>query len=153
MKKIPRSIPYILLPILLFSCFLMGFQLEDKPGFSKEEKIAIEEEINLRIATFVRKEKKECREELMEKVDDKVDSILMFDFDAQKLLFGDDTTIIKPKPTKPQIPELIQPNDDTPLEPLIKDEKSIIESSPTTQPHQIETQPNSTPTTQPRKNE
>ncbi len=125
----------VLLSLILFIPLIIlwsSFQFIDEPRFSVEEMKEINQEVSLRIEAFVNKEKKKCEEELMDLVDSKVDSILMFD--AQRLLFGEDTFKIKTKPIKPKFPDLIQPEDDTPLAPLIKDNETIENIIPTSQP-------------------
>ncbi len=116
-----KNIIYLFLALVFI---LLGFKSDDKADFSKEEMELINHEIEKRLAEFTAKKKKECKEKLLEMVDNKVDSILMYD--DLNLLLGADTSAVKAKPSKPLRPEVLKPNDDTPLEPLIKNEDDIL---------------------------
>lgn len=116
--------------ILLFAAIaitsLYGFKLDIETVFSKEEMEDINKEVALRVAAFIAIEKKICREELMEMVDVRVDTVLMFDI--RELLEGyedmEDDTPIRPEP--PEKPEILKPKDDTPLQPLIEDKEELF---------------------------
>ncbi len=120
MKKI--FITTILLSLGIF--INTSFKLEDKPTFSKEEMKNIQIEIEERINAFTKKQQADCWNALMEKVDAKVDTILMFEI--EQLLIGDDSLYIPQKPDRPQKPQIMDPIDSLPLAPLIENEKDIF---------------------------
>jgi len=117
--------------IMLFASLtiasLYSFKLDIETVFTEEEMVDINKEIEDRVAAFIANEKKICQQELMEMVDVKVDTILMFDI--KELLKGDsdieDNT--PPRPEPPEKPEILKPQDDTPLQPLIEDERELFD--------------------------
>ena len=113
----------ILFSILMIS--LLSFKVDIETKFTDEEMKEINNEVQKRVAAFVQNEKKDCNQELMKMVAARVDTILMFDY---KKLLGQDSLLnnTPPRPTPPTKPELLTPNDDTPLQPLIEDEESVF---------------------------
>ncbi len=126
------TIYLMILMLGISTLFFSSYQIGNEPEFTEEDMLFIQEEIEKRILAFKQKKNKECQEELIERVDAKVDSLLMYN--AQELLFGDDTVSIKPKPNKPSFPEVIRPDNDAPLAPLIGDEDSLLQDVPVTSP-------------------
>ena len=104
----------------------MSFKLEIETKFTKEEMDEINKEVQLRVDAFIKKEKENCRGELMEMVDAKVDTILMFD--TKNLLMNDGSLIddTPPRPSPPDKPDLLEPKDDTPLRPLIDNKEEVF---------------------------
>ncbi len=112
-----------MITILALSSFNVNLETE----FSQEEMIEIRKEVDTRVKAFLAKKRKDCDRELMELVDLKVDTILMFDF-KELLMDGDslnDDT--PPRPSPPSKPELLVPNDSTPLQPLIENEDTLFQ--------------------------
>lgn len=121
MKNIKVS-TCILFSILMVS--LLSFKVDIETKFTDEEMKEINNEVQKRVEAFIQKEKKDCNEELMKMVNVRVDTILMFDY--KELIGQDSLDDTPPRPTPPTKPEILTPNDDTPLQPLIEDEEKIF---------------------------
>lgn len=121
MGKIINNALFISLLLLV----IYGFKIDIETEFSDDEMKEIQQEVEARVKAFVKKEKEDCRKELIELADTKADSILMYDF---KKLVKNDSLVedIPARPLPPSKPEILVPNDNTPLQPLIEDEEQIF---------------------------
>ncbi|MGK0388188.1 MAG: hypothetical protein ACI94Y_000916 [Maribacter sp.] len=109
--------------VLLFS----SFKLDIETSFTDEEMQEIYNETDDIVTAFTKKEMNKCRRELMEMVDAEVDTMLMFhsrDLLRERGILVNDSP---PRPVPPSKPELLIPNDDTPLQPLIENEEKVFE--------------------------
>ena len=115
---------YILLGITAIGFLFSSFKFDmDESPFSPDDP-EVQVDVQERIKAFKRKKRKECQIELMEEVDAKVDTILMFN--KNDYLIQDNIIPIPDKPGRPEQPEMIEPKDSTPLQPLI-DEDSVFQ--------------------------
>lgn len=112
-------------------CLFTSFKLDVETKFTEEEMQEIYKEADTVVEAFVRKEKAKCRAELMEAVDARVDTMLMFnvrDYLREKGALVNDAP---PRPEPPNKPEVLTPDDSTPLQPLIEDEEQVFQKQDT----------------------
>lgn len=106
--------------VLVAAILLLGsFKFKVDSKFSKKEMEAINQEIDDRVQAFILRQQKECEASLMKKVEIQVDSMIMLNF---KELVQDEDDIppaAPPKPTAPEKPTALEPQDSTPLRPLL----------------------------------
>lgn len=128
---INRKIHINFLGILLIASISLfySFEIDIETEFTEEEMLEIHQEVEERVKAFTARERRNCREELMEAVEAKVDSILMYDI---KELLSEDNEIqdnTPERPLPPEKPELLEPKDNTPLQPLIKNESEVFNTT------------------------
>ena len=107
----------ILLTILLFSIGIFtAFQTKENtepPKITKEQ--LRQERLQKRLAEFQKSVEENCREDIMQRASEVVDSILIARAKASR-----DTIAKPPRPDRPQRPALRSPKDSTPIAPLLK---------------------------------
>ena len=126
MKK--QYLYIILLSLSIMIVFLFSsFKLDIETEFTAAEMLEIEQEADTIVKAFTKKEIEECRRELMETVVAEVDTMLMFhsrDLLRERGVLVNDAPA---RPTPPSKPALLKPNDNTPLQPLIKNEEETFQ--------------------------
>lgn len=126
MKK--QFIYISLLSLFFMVLFLFSsFKIDIETKFTEEEMQEIHQEADAIVRAFTKKEIDKCRKELMETVDARVDTILMFDVRELLREKGALVNDAPPRPEPPSKPELLTPNDDTPLQPLIENEEKTFQ--------------------------
>ncbi len=108
---------------LVVIIILTASKIETQYQFSEEEIAQIHEEVEKNILLFIQKKEKECQKALMEKVENKVDTILMFQ--AHELMSDLDSSSVWNKPERPERPDLLNPIDTSPLAPLVQPDVKI----------------------------
>jgi hypothetical protein len=126
MKKQYLYIGFLLLSVIVLFLF-SSFKLDIETTFTEEEMQEINEAADDIIAAFTKKERDKCRRELIETVVAEVDTMLMFN--SRELLRERGILVndAPPRPSPPSKPELLIPNDNTPLQPLIENEAAVFQ--------------------------
>ena len=109
MKKIK---PYLLITAILLTLLFTAFQ--DSEMMTKEQ--FVEKHLNEKLQKYKNDKAKKCRQKAIDKANEIVDSILI----AQARNIRIDTVQRPPKPIKPNRPNILTPNDTTPIRPVIE---------------------------------
>lgn len=92
---------------------ILSFQFE---GMSQRDRQLIEGAIKEKVGDFVAKKKKRCREKVLTRANEIVDSTLIA---RAKLLINQNNINRPPRPVRPVPPGIIFPKVDGPIEPII----------------------------------
>ena len=104
--------PYLLTTAILFILLFTAFQ--DVEMMTKEQFIQMH--LNEKFQKYKRDNERKCRKKAIEQATQIVDSILI----SQARNIRIDTVQRPPKPIKPNRPNILSPNDTTPIRPVIE---------------------------------
>ena len=104
--------PYLLITAILLTLLFTAFQ--DSEMMTKEQFVQIH--LNEKLQKYKIEKAKKCRQKAIDQATQIVDSILI----SQARNIRIDTVQRPPKPIKPSRPNILSPNDTTPIRPVIE---------------------------------